>query len=64
MLQEQISIAGDTVSVVLHKETGRKDVRLKRRLTIPTDAVRVLVQLLKHWEQVRDALWVQDSAVS
>ncbi|KAK3287955.1 hypothetical protein CYMTET_4563 [Cymbomonas tetramitiformis] len=59
MLRRHISIADGVVSVVLHKEKGRRHVRLKRRLTIPAAGVPGLVQLLQHWERVRDALWAQ-----
>ncbi|KAK3244184.1 hypothetical protein CYMTET_46197 [Cymbomonas tetramitiformis] len=58
MLRQHISIAHEVVSVVLHKEKGRRHVRLKRRLTIPAAGVPGLVQLLQHWEHVRDALAV------
>ncbi|KAK3250852.1 hypothetical protein CYMTET_39788 [Cymbomonas tetramitiformis] len=51
-----------TVSMILHKEKGRRHVRLKRRLTIPAARVKGLVKLLQHWEQVRNALWAQSSA--
>ncbi|KAK3240363.1 hypothetical protein CYMTET_49796 [Cymbomonas tetramitiformis] len=62
MQRQHISIVGDTVSVALHKEKGRGHVRLKRQLTI--HGAHGLVQLLQHWEQVRDALWDQSSAAS
>ncbi|KAK3232560.1 hypothetical protein CYMTET_57097 [Cymbomonas tetramitiformis] len=57
MRREHISITGDDISVVLHKEKGRGHVRLRRRLTIPAAGVAGLVQLLQHWQQVRDACW-------
>ncbi|KAK3257507.1 hypothetical protein CYMTET_33408 [Cymbomonas tetramitiformis] len=57
-----ISITGDTVSAVLHKEKGGRRVHLKQRLTIPAAGVQGLVRLLLHWEQVRDASWVQRPA--
>ncbi|KAK3289156.1 hypothetical protein CYMTET_3402 [Cymbomonas tetramitiformis] len=56
MLQKHISITDGTVSVALHKEKGRQHVRLKRRLTIPADGVRGLVQVLQHWEQLSSAI--------
>ncbi|KAK3246227.1 hypothetical protein CYMTET_44229 [Cymbomonas tetramitiformis] len=59
MRREHISIAGDDISVVLHKEKGRGHVRLRRRLTIPAAGVAGLVRLLQHWQQVRDASWGQ-----
>ncbi|KAK3266375.1 hypothetical protein CYMTET_24997 [Cymbomonas tetramitiformis] len=59
MRREHISITGDDISVVLHKEKGRGHVRLRRRLTIPAAGVAGLVQLLQHWQQVRDACWGQ-----
>ncbi|KAK3249513.1 hypothetical protein CYMTET_41066 [Cymbomonas tetramitiformis] len=62
MLREHISIAGDTISVVLHKEKRKQHDCLEKRLTIPADGVQGLVHLLQHWEQVQDALWVQVSA--
>ncbi|KAK3241985.1 hypothetical protein CYMTET_48293 [Cymbomonas tetramitiformis] len=64
MQRTHISITGDTVSVVLHKEKGRRHVRLKRRLTIPAAGVLGLVKLLQHWQQVRDASWVQHPVAS
>ncbi|KAK3282717.1 hypothetical protein CYMTET_9559 [Cymbomonas tetramitiformis] len=36
MLRTHVSITGDTVSRVLHKQKGGRHVRLKRSLTIPT----------------------------
>ncbi|KAK3280628.1 hypothetical protein CYMTET_11540 [Cymbomonas tetramitiformis] len=57
MRREHISITGEDISVVLHKEKGRGHVRLRRRLTIPAAGVAGLVQLLQHWQQVRDACW-------
>ncbi|KAK3284631.1 hypothetical protein CYMTET_7731 [Cymbomonas tetramitiformis] len=57
MRRGHISITGDDISVVLHKEKGRGHVRLRRRLTIPAAGVAGLVQLLQHWQQVRDACW-------
>eukprot|EP00854_Cymbomonas_tetramitiformis_P010368 gene10368-biopygen10604 len=49
MLRTHIRIAGDTVSVVPHKEKkGRRHVRLERRLTVPAAGVPGLVQLLQH----------------
>eukprot|EP00854_Cymbomonas_tetramitiformis_P014170 gene14170-biopygen14608 len=62
MLRTHISITGDTVSAVLHKEKGGRRVHLKQRLTIPAAGVQGLVRLLLHWEQVRDASWVQRPA--
>ncbi|KAK3241448.1 hypothetical protein CYMTET_48799 [Cymbomonas tetramitiformis] len=59
MRREHISITDDDISVVLHKEKGRGHVRLRRRLTIPAAGVAGLVQLLQHWQQVRDACWGQ-----
>ncbi|KAK3276674.1 hypothetical protein CYMTET_15272 [Cymbomonas tetramitiformis] len=59
MRREHISITGDDISVVLHKEKGRGHVRLRRRLTIPAAGVAGLVQLLQRWQQVRDACWGQ-----
>ncbi|KAK3259929.1 hypothetical protein CYMTET_31091 [Cymbomonas tetramitiformis] len=59
MRTEHISITGDDISVVLHKGKGRGHVRLRRRLTIPAAGVAGLVQLLQHWQQVRDACWGQ-----
>ncbi|KAK3267985.1 hypothetical protein CYMTET_23486 [Cymbomonas tetramitiformis] len=59
MRREHISITGDDISVVLHKEKGRGHVRLRRRLTIPAAGVAGLVQLLQHWQQVRDVSWGQ-----
>ncbi|KAK3266035.1 hypothetical protein CYMTET_25314 [Cymbomonas tetramitiformis] len=57
MRREHISITGEDISVVLHKEKGRGHVRLRRRLTIPAAGVAGLVRLLQHWQQVRDACW-------
>ncbi|KAK3256298.1 hypothetical protein CYMTET_34561 [Cymbomonas tetramitiformis] len=57
MRMGHISITGDDISVVLHKEKGRGHVRIRRRLTIPAAGVAGLVQLLQHWQQVRDACW-------
>ncbi|KAK3246580.1 hypothetical protein CYMTET_43889 [Cymbomonas tetramitiformis] len=57
MRREHISITGEDISVVLHKEKGRGHVRLRRRLTIPAAGVAGRVQLLQHWQQVRDACW-------
>ncbi|KAK3252441.1 hypothetical protein CYMTET_38263 [Cymbomonas tetramitiformis] len=59
MRREHISITGDDISVVLHKEKGKGHVRLRRRLTIPAAGVAGLVQLLQHWQQVRDVCWGQ-----
>ncbi|KAK3289450.1 hypothetical protein CYMTET_3129 [Cymbomonas tetramitiformis] len=59
MRREHISITGEDISVVLHKEKGRGHVRLRRRLTIPAAGVAGLVRLLQHWQQVRDASWGQ-----
>ncbi|KAK3233421.1 hypothetical protein CYMTET_56282 [Cymbomonas tetramitiformis] len=59
MRREHISITGDDISMVLHKEKGRGHVRLRRRLTIPAAGVAGLVQLLQHWQQVWDACWGQ-----
>ncbi|KAK3242073.1 hypothetical protein CYMTET_48217 [Cymbomonas tetramitiformis] len=59
MRRGHIRITGDDISVVLHKEKGRGHVRLRRRLTIPVAGVAGLVQLLQHWQQVRDACWGQ-----
>ncbi|KAK3264726.1 hypothetical protein CYMTET_26548, partial [Cymbomonas tetramitiformis] len=59
MRREHIRIAGDDLSVVLHKEKGRGHVRLRRRLTIPAAGVAGLVRLLQHWQQLRDASWGQ-----
>ncbi|KAK3273535.1 hypothetical protein CYMTET_18225 [Cymbomonas tetramitiformis] len=59
MRREHISITGDDISVVLHKEKVWGHVRLRRRLTIPAAGVAGLVQLLQHWQQVRDACWGQ-----
>ncbi|KAK3242308.1 hypothetical protein CYMTET_47996 [Cymbomonas tetramitiformis] len=59
MRREHISITCDEISVVLDREKGRGHVRLRRRLTIPAAGVAGLVQLLQHWEQMRDASWGQ-----
>ncbi|KAK3280388.1 hypothetical protein CYMTET_11773 [Cymbomonas tetramitiformis] len=57
MRREHISITGDDISVVLHKEKGRGHVHLRRRLTIPAAGVAGVVRLLQHWQRVRDASW-------
>ncbi|KAK3272212.1 hypothetical protein CYMTET_19482 [Cymbomonas tetramitiformis] len=54
MLRTHICIGVGAVSVVLHKENGKRHVRLTRRLTIPAAGV----QLLQHWKPIRDAPWV------
>ncbi|KAK3277242.1 hypothetical protein CYMTET_14740 [Cymbomonas tetramitiformis] len=55
-LRTHVSITGDTVSGVLHKEKGGRHVRLKRMLTIPAAGVQGLVQLLQHWQQLSSAI--------
>ncbi|KAK3248981.1 hypothetical protein CYMTET_41579 [Cymbomonas tetramitiformis] len=60
--KSHIAVADDVISVVLHKEKGRRHVRLKRRLTIPAAGVEGLVQLLEHWEGARDSWWQQTSS--
>ncbi|KAK3255452.1 hypothetical protein CYMTET_35364 [Cymbomonas tetramitiformis] len=48
MLREHINITGGTVSVFLHKEKGRKHLRLKAAAHHPRSG---LVRLLQHWQQ-------------
>jgi len=48
--------------VVLHREKGKRHVRLKRRLTIPATGVEGLVQLLERWQSARDEWWQRTSS--
>ncbi|KAK3239228.1 hypothetical protein CYMTET_50828 [Cymbomonas tetramitiformis] len=55
------------ISMVLHKEKGKRHVRLKRWLTIPAAGVEGLVQLgaacsLEHWQGARDGWWQLSSS--
>eukprot|EP00854_Cymbomonas_tetramitiformis_P005347 gene5346-biopygen5345 len=51
MLKEHISVSGELVSAALHEGDSKRHVRLKR--------VQGMVQLLQHWEQAWDDLWLQ-----
>ncbi|KAK3266141.1 hypothetical protein CYMTET_25214 [Cymbomonas tetramitiformis] len=62
MQKSRIAVADGNISVVLHKEKGRRHVRLKRRLTIPAAGVKGLVQLLEHWQGAKDGGWQRTSS--
>ncbi len=62
MQKSHIAVADGVISVVLHREKGKRHVRLKRRLTIPATGVDGLVQLLERWQSARDEWWQRTSS--
>ncbi|KAK3238215.1 hypothetical protein CYMTET_51759 [Cymbomonas tetramitiformis] len=60
--KSHIAVADGVISVVLHREKGKRHVRLKRRLTIPATGVAGLVQLLERWQSARDEWWQRTSS--